>query len=199
MAGLLGLSLGGGTLYAAIRAARYAKEAADHTAASVLETRRIGEAQTRAYLAIPACKLMFGDGAPSVMATLANSGQSPALNVRWHAEINFMRRDTKKINCAMTSEDYRSFLHDIRAGGDREPLYIGCDDFALGPDEISAFSNGVPVVVNVAVWASGVDVFDEAIHAEENFIHTLRTAPADRMPIEMSLASLIDKQKSEQS
>lgn len=58
---------------------------------TISETRRLGEAQTRAYLSVTDCSVIFGKGVPSLRPTIRNAGQSPALRVKWHAQLSFMR------------------------------------------------------------------------------------------------------------
>jgi len=55
------------------------------------ETRRIGEAQVRAYLHITQMTITFRvpDGHPSIKVTAQNSGQSPAENVVWNPTITY--------------------------------------------------------------------------------------------------------------
>jgi hypothetical protein len=59
--------------------------------ASIVETRRIGEAQTRAYVSISAAQIgfMFNAGAPAVSFVAFNSGQSPARNFVWNIKIQY--------------------------------------------------------------------------------------------------------------
>ena len=101
LASFLGLGIGGGTLIAAWLAAKYAKDAARHTQrganeaeraadaaeASIAETIRIGEAQTRAYLAISKVTARKVVDGLRFDVTIRNAGQSPALDVQLIAHI----------------------------------------------------------------------------------------------------------------
>ncbi|WP_411816769.1 hypothetical protein [Hyphococcus sp. DH-69] len=56
---------------------------------AVVETRKIGEAQTRAYLSVIDAEIVdpeFSDFAFDVIVTIKNFGQSPAFQFRWLAE-----------------------------------------------------------------------------------------------------------------
>jgi hypothetical protein len=87
--GTIGTLIGALTLIAASAAAFFAKKAADHTetaanaaADAVTETRRIGEAQVRAYLTIEKLECRRARDGVSFKATVRNSGNSPALAVQ---------------------------------------------------------------------------------------------------------------------
>ena len=82
---LIGLCVGAGTLAAAWLAARWAKKAADFTETgasaaveAVAETRRIGEAQVRAYVSLVGIKVAKLDYGLEVRVLSKNTGQSPA-------------------------------------------------------------------------------------------------------------------------
>ena len=70
----------------------YTKRAAIAAESAVVETRRIGEAQVRAYLAIKSVKFVFmgqTDPLPMVQITVVNTGQSPAQNFEWLPTIEY--------------------------------------------------------------------------------------------------------------
>lgn len=78
-------------------AAEAAKESADATKQQVAETRRIGEAQVRAYVDITQVRLILlmpqvvGAGETTVIRIVAkNTGQSPVRNFLWHPTIQFV-------------------------------------------------------------------------------------------------------------
>lgn len=76
-----------GALLAASIAALYAKRAVD-------ETRRIGEAQARAYVSARSIKgeFLVTKAFPMIELTVSNSGQSPARNFVWRAIIQYNPR-----------------------------------------------------------------------------------------------------------
>ena len=91
---LIGLVVGGGTLVAAWLAARWAKKAADFTETganaakgAVEETRRIGEAQVRAYLSIVGAEAKHWDDEFEFRVLVKNTGQSPAFILLCEYEI----------------------------------------------------------------------------------------------------------------
>jgi hypothetical protein len=64
--------------------------AARATQESVIETRRIGEEQTKAYLATTSCQLRWDKGAhPDITITHRNGGQTPATDI-WEV-VSFMQ------------------------------------------------------------------------------------------------------------
>ncbi len=93
-----GLAVGVLTLIAAVAAAKFARDAAkytkdgaDATDRSIEETRRIGEAQTRAYVVPLLTGMSWGNAKDSAlfMGEWHNSGQSPADNVTIDAVFHF--------------------------------------------------------------------------------------------------------------
>jgi hypothetical protein len=66
--------------------------------ASVIETRRIGEAQTRAYVSISAAQIgfMFHANAPAISFVAFNSGQSPARNFVWNITLQYPAREINR-------------------------------------------------------------------------------------------------------
>jgi hypothetical protein len=56
---------------------------------SIKEARRIGEAQTRAYVNVKSVGISFEGRDPAFGLTIVNSGQSPALNFIWNVLLKF--------------------------------------------------------------------------------------------------------------
>jgi hypothetical protein len=58
---------------------------------SIAETRRIGEAQVRAYVNVKKAKVQFMEkmGVPAVGFIVSNSGQSPARNFLWNVTVQY--------------------------------------------------------------------------------------------------------------
>lgn len=93
--GLAGTGIGGLTLFAAIAAAFYARDAAKHAGAAVTQaenatkaandtvdvTRDIGARQLRAYLTVRAYTVVVNNAHVEVKIVGQNTGQTPALNV----------------------------------------------------------------------------------------------------------------------
>ncbi|MBA2921079.1 hypothetical protein GON01_09380 [Sphingomonas sp. MAH-20] len=83
---IIGTLIGGLTLAAAFAAAKFARDAAIETRRgasaaeqAIEEARRIGEAQTKAYLSISSLGARWTDGGVVFRTIVQNSGQSPAL------------------------------------------------------------------------------------------------------------------------
>lgn len=171
---------------AAKEANKIAKAAADE---SLAETRRIGEAQTRAYISVSKCFVMFKDGKVDLRVNLRNSGQSPALQVRWHATVTFMVDADTGLREGETSLDVRPIVYDVAAQGEREALYCSCEnDFGLGPVETAGFRDGKPVNMSVEVWAYGQDVFGGKVEAHDHFLEIFNRPPEDSVSLEVDLA-----------
>ena len=183
-------------LYLNYEAERGAKIQARQDATDMLnETRRIGEAQTRAYLSIGACKIMFDDAKLSVSPTIRNSGQSPALEVSWVGRISMMiveKNSNKSSNFRMgeTNPEFRNQCVEVPAQGERETLWHNCkDEFGLSPPEMLAFLDDKRVAITIAITASGKDVFGGPIEGRDDFIQILREAPENLIEYKMTLGS----------
>jgi hypothetical protein len=203
--GIVGTFIGGLTLFAAIQAARWAKKAAIETEKgataaerAVSETQRIGEAQTRAYLSIVACSILFKDGKISLQPTIRNSGQSPALKVRWKAAVHLMAVKDGNLRAGETDPTYRNQTIDIAAQSERPALYVGCQEFGLDQSDLKAFLAGIDIGMTTTVTASAKDVFGCLIEARDDFIKIFKTAPPDLVEIEMTLGSKHDPETHEQ-
>ena len=173
--GVLGCLIGAATLVAAIKAAQYAKKAADHTEANAQEARRaadvaekIGEAQTRAYVSVVDASVKFGpEDRIHVTFTLKNFGASPALGCMLG------------IRCAfITNQEI------LAAEPDHGPKFVGPDrdwgrDIAAGaavPITSIARINAAPVQNLSEIWWLEVsllfmfrDVFDRVIEERQNW------------------------------
>ncbi|OCJ68599.1 hypothetical protein A6U97_08065 [Agrobacterium tumefaciens] len=94
---MVGMIVGAATLAAAAAAAIYAKAAtaearrsADAAYDAVATARKIGEAQTRAYLFLKSAKYRLSKKEIIVVAEVGNTGQSPATNVSYIASLRVL-------------------------------------------------------------------------------------------------------------
>lgn len=159
---------------------------------TIRETRRIGEAQTRAYLSIITCTAMFSDGKPSVKITLRNSGQSPALHVRWGGTVNLMPVGGDAIRIGRINPEYRKQTIDVPAAGERVSLYYDTRDIDLTNVELQAWLAGDRVAMATTIETWGEDVFGKRIEGRADFIHIFKSAPENLIPIEMTLGSALN-------
>lgn len=166
---------------------------------ALVETRRIGEAQTRAYLSISGCQVMFRVEKMSIRPMLQNSGQSPALDVTWHAYVNLIRKDDKGSRAGETRPDYRKFRYDVPAQGERQALYCDCVDFFVGNEELAAFQDDIGVNIIVEVRAEGKDVFGHDISTDDYFIYTLFSPPEDGDQIDCRPGTRVDRQEADKA
>ncbi len=161
--------------------------------AALIEARRIGEAQTRAYLSVSACTVVFAKDKISILPKLQNSGQSPALRVKWQAKIYLMRQDTKALREGETDPEHRGFVYNIPTQGERKVISCGCGDFLLSQSELEAFQNDVEVTLLVRVWANGADVFKMRVSTFETFINIMKGVPEDGDEISLNLGTHSEK------
>jgi len=68
---------------------RLVKESRRTAEESIKETRRIGEAQTRAYVNVKSVSISFEDRDPVFRWIAVNSGQSPAQNFIWNVSLRY--------------------------------------------------------------------------------------------------------------
>ncbi len=204
--GGLGALIGAFTLAAAWAAARWAKKAAIETEKgataaekAVAETQRIGEAQTRAYLSVVACNVLFADGKPSLQPTIRNCGQSPALEVRWQAEVHFMNVGAKDIRGGKTNPEFWNQTLDIPANGERSTLYIDCIDVALSQRELEAFRDNINVAMLASISVHGKDVFNQPITGRNDLILIFHKAPPNLIAIEMTLGTVLKESEGDRA
>jgi len=204
--GIAGAFIAALTLYVALKAALYARDAANHTATgadearrsanaaekAVGETQRIGEAQTRAYLSIIGCNAMFRDAKLSIQPTIRNSGQSPALEVRWIGNASLMCVGAKQLRSGQTNPDYRTQTMDLPAQGDREALYYDCAGFGLSQPELAAFASGDQVALSATIVAWGKDVFGKRVEGRDDFIIIFHEAPTNLTEYTLTLGSRLN-------
>ena len=188
-----GLLLGGGTLFAAWRAAHWAKKAAEHTETganeakrgadatelAVGETRRIGEAQVRAYLS--GAEVQIGYALNDVVmfkCVVKNSGQSPARGVQCIPSLtHFVIGHGIKRTSVPRTEEYPSYEIDISVGETDE---IACS-VSLPPDETErpAVQEAGKVLVTLELEIVGTDVFGAELRQLERFSRFFEGLPAD--------------------
>lgn len=108
---------------------RRALEISERNAAAsemnVKETQRIGEAQVRCYLTATSASIWVkSDGDAVITTKVKNTGQSPAIDVKWKPEISVMR-----VNMPETFRnlepvpDEAVFEYDIASGQEEELVY----------------------------------------------------------------------------
>lgn len=94
------------TLLSAREGVKEAKRAADAAENTVIETRRVGQAQVRAYLACESGSYSIEGSRATIWPKFYNSGQSPAKNVRiWgHIRVLEAHSEESKIGDSLTQE-----------------------------------------------------------------------------------------------
>jgi hypothetical protein len=139
------------TLRSGVRQSRDMKD-------GVTETRRIGEAQVRAYVSIKWCGLAFWDpvGVPIVRFVAFNTGQSPAKNFIWNVTVQYLS-GTKKQTSAPASPGERGI--DIPATTDSPIRQIPVQNFRL-KDFRETLDPEIRTVVNIRIGFSFTDVFE---------------------------------------
>lgn len=158
--------IAGLTLFAAAAAAWFARQAARHTEsgaragqAAVDETRRIGEAQVRAYLSIANVFMGLHNGkVPVITLRVNNAGQSPALD--FSAKIILYWMDLKKGNLdRQIVGGSGPLLATIPARAENHGLLYDMKGEFL-PSELEQLDSGEMVLFLCAnVWLKWRDVF----------------------------------------
>jgi hypothetical protein len=160
-----GVILVGLTLIAARRAATAAESA-------VSETRRIGEAQVRAYVNIPTVRVQFldwtpGEAIPSVEIVASNSGQSPARNFLWRPTIQYFSGDQRRQRGLgiVWAEAPGASIPSKESHTSR----VMIPDMGIARFAATHISPSGDVLVQVRVEFSYMDVFDQTITEEAYF------------------------------
>jgi hypothetical protein len=110
---------------ATIRLVRESRRGAEE---SIKEARRIGEAQTRAYVNVKSISLVFDYRTPNCTWIAVNSGQSPALDFVWKATVTHGKQPTPGND--QTWSKRRGFA--IPANSDTAPLPVPVGDDIAG-------------------------------------------------------------------
>jgi hypothetical protein len=168
--GLIGL---GFTLWFNKRAIDLGMEGTKAAGDSVLETRRIGEAQVRCYLSGTTAQVGFtGEGGLMVDCSITNTGQSPAKSVGCRCVFTCNAGEYFHM---VTKEDpvHPNFEVDIAAGGEEEISgCLACDLADLHPHE------GTKILFTLQVQITAKDVFDLPVAETERFVAFLDALPA---------------------
>jgi hypothetical protein len=179
--GLLGL---GGTVYFAGLAWRAARDAVD-------VTRKIGEAQVRAYLVIRNPSVSWSWGATGLMISfdVENTGNSPALDFNYTFLIRlspFWVMSYSDLHVSENSPQYPDFP----ANGDRSIPVRGTEqinnhmatDFPLGYGDIKLLS-GSGAMVWVSIATRFKDVFGHTIEDLEHFLTVMPLKVGETQPM----------------
>jgi hypothetical protein len=145
------------------------------TAALLGETRRLGEAQVRAYVHIKSVNVDFLLDAvvPRVAFIASNSGQSPARNFLWNITVQYAASDINRVSAFNPYWLYETGI-DIPATSDAPP------EAALIPN--IAVKQYVPpgtmiTVIRLKIEFRFTDVFDKDWFGEAYFAGTMRVTP----------------------
>ncbi|MES2057075.1 MAG: hypothetical protein V4564_14160 [Pseudomonadota bacterium] len=162
------------TLCAAVAAAIYARDAANQTKRgadaaerAITETQRIGEAQVRCYLRIASAEVKLEEDIPIVRVTVANTGQTPALEAVF--EYGFapeLRSDTRFENLQLFRSEH---IQDIPSQGTLVAAPWHYQE-GLTPRQVSDWKRHAGEVCALAVKLKARDVFGNKITAEEYFL-----------------------------
>lgn len=198
--GVVGSFIGSLTLGAAVYAAFYAKRAATETKRgadaaerAVTETQRIGEAQVRCYLSVTGCWAAYYEKGVSICCEIQNSGQSPAFNVRWHAEFTHMIDHNSRVRSGKTNQQYGLFEYIIPANGSRKVLMVETG-FTFDNAEIAEFHVPRRVAAQARILVAGKDVFGNDVTAESTFLHIHFSLPSLATEIEMAGGTMLAKE-----
>lgn len=156
---------------------------------SFADSRRIGEAQVRCYLAVETIDFHFDrDRRPAISACLVNVGASPAVDVKWRCKIAYTRPDGSQREGGW-QRDYP--LGVVIPPQGRPPALKVTLDFPLDEAEVEAIERvDGRIGVRVQVRAEGRDVFGKRVGSEGNFV--LRIADGEQLQVR-ALSTSIDE------
>ncbi len=169
------------TLTATNRTLNEAKAATKATQDAVQATREIGEAQTRAYIAVTESIIEREVGSQNLEAiiTVSNTGNSPAkdLRISYRAAI---RNEEYRIQTDFAPKSHfgDGFGTDVAARETR-PFNHMFTDFPLTEDEGAQLDKGalsVPLIFEAIVEIKFVDVFGKEIHETQKRMAMLQGA-----------------------
>lgn len=158
------------TLVAAFAAAFFAKRAAeqaklgvDAAHASIDETRRIGEAQTRAYLSCTGASYQFSGQLCAVTLRVKNFGQSPAKHALVSAAL--ITPDFEVVGVqgmpTLRTLDEQNSLYDIPASGEEKAIVVLKANFPTGVTRELVEDGRLFLVEGTLTWN---DVFGKPQH-----------------------------------
>lgn len=140
---------------------------------AVGETRRIGEAQVRCYLGVARVVVDFNDHhVPVVSCKIVNSGQSPALAMRWQAALTY--------DVAADAEPRASGFHHAAEGAGG--ITIPANDSAIPADiemphdladGLKRIADGADILLLCTVRIAARDVFGHPVEQAESFVAKL--------------------------
>jgi hypothetical protein len=140
---------------------------------AVTETRRIGEAQVRAYLSIQTVRVQFrndwlpGEAFPSVEIGASNSGQSPARYFLWRPTIQYIsgtERRQRGLGMVWAEAPGASI-----PTNETYPSRVLIPDMGIVRFAATGISPSGDVLVRVRIEFSYTDVFDQTITGEAYF------------------------------
>lgn len=156
------------------------------TRSAVQETRRIGEAQVRAYVSVPKAGLQFidmGVGAqPQIAVSLKNTGLTPARKIGWNPTLRYAsgtRRRTRSLVDQATPGKWAR-TQEIAAQGEifdqAIMAHMMIKQFVPVPD---AMPFGCTIVLKVEFVF--IDVFDQEVRGEAYFLGLAQHIAADQV------------------
>lgn len=160
--------------------ARRLRQTVQATESAIAETRRIGEAQVRAYVHIKNAGvdfIMFGVPSPLVTFIASNSGQSPARNFLWNITLQYPNENIESI---LNPNWLNGIGYDVAANSDApsEAALISKMGTQLIP------TGTVITVIRLKIEYRFTDVFGENWFGETYFAGTmsLTLTPAEGIP-----------------
>ena len=182
IASIIGIIVGGGTLFAAWRAAHWAKEAAKHTETSALEgkraadaaeksvaeTQRIGEAQVRCYPSIAKANYVIVDDKAMLNLWVRNSGSSPASQLHCVARFCILRSELNTIRYVEHVPE-RFVWHYIVASDAELQVRPVIGPYGLDEAEWGDLGSGKSLYLEAEVTINFVDVFGTSSSLTEYF------------------------------
>jgi hypothetical protein len=165
--------------------ARRLRQSVGATNAAVAETRRIGEAQVRAYVDITSARIVFGSALgllnipkqahPAVSIAATNSGQSLARNFVWNPTLQYIGtiEGQRQTRVRELGANWRDILGvNIPVGGTHQDNAMISDmnlNQFMPEMDVTDFPYGQTIVVRLRIQFEFEDVFDKRIPGEAFF------------------------------
>jgi hypothetical protein len=156
--------------------ARRLRQTVEATKGASAETRRIGEAQVRAYVHIKSAVvdfIRFGFPQPLIAFVASNSGQSPAINFIWNITLQYPVPDTNR-QSVFNPNWLTSIGYDIPANSDAPPESALIQNMIV---ERCAPPGTIRTIIRFKIEYRFTDVFGQSYFGEAYFVGTLQMIP----------------------
>ena len=133
------------------------------------ETRRIGEAQTRCYLYIKEATIRVSKyGFTLASIKVVNSGQSPAINLRWGYDARYTVLRPELIHKVSVPPIGAVWSEDVAVGKPYKSAQYKAGP-SLSPENRTLLSNGIGIAIGCSITMIWEDVFGNEFEETHDF------------------------------